>query len=135
MLGGLLVVTLAGLAAWKYRDSLREYVKGNTGPAREKVDGLLLTAQQAVRDAARPSEGAHLFAARERSGEVKREGERQSIAEYLPSSSYSRRGLSGKGISCTSFMLIIGRVFPAWSSVYIVAMFLMLGRDPGGFST
>ena len=46
MLGRLLVVTVAGLMAWKYRDSLSEYVKGNTGPAREKVDGLLLTAQQ-----------------------------------------------------------------------------------------
>jgi hypothetical protein len=46
MLGRLLVVTLVGLAAWKYRDSLREYAQGNTGPAREKVDGLLLAAQQ-----------------------------------------------------------------------------------------
>ena len=46
MLGRLLVVTIAGLAAWKYRDSLSEYVRGNTGPAREKVDGLLLTAQE-----------------------------------------------------------------------------------------
>jgi hypothetical protein len=46
MLGRLLVATITGLVAWKYRDSLREYVKGNAGPAREKVDGLLLTAQQ-----------------------------------------------------------------------------------------
>jgi hypothetical protein len=46
MLGRLLVVAIAGLAAWKYRDSLSEYVKGNTGPVREKVDGLLQTAQQ-----------------------------------------------------------------------------------------
>jgi hypothetical protein len=34
MLGRLLVVAIAGLAAWKYRDSLSEYVRGNTGPAR-----------------------------------------------------------------------------------------------------
>jgi hypothetical protein len=46
MLGRLLVATIAGMVAWKYRDSLSEYVKGNAGPAREKADGLLLTAQQ-----------------------------------------------------------------------------------------
>ncbi len=46
MLGGVLVVAIAGLIAWKYRDSLTEYVKGNTAPAREKVDDLLRTAQQ-----------------------------------------------------------------------------------------
>ena len=46
MLGGILVVAIAGLVAWKYRDSLTEYVKGNTGPAKEKVDDLLRTAQQ-----------------------------------------------------------------------------------------
>jgi hypothetical protein len=45
MLGKLLVVAI-GLAAWKYRNSLTEYVKGNAGPAREKVDGMLMTAQQ-----------------------------------------------------------------------------------------
>jgi hypothetical protein len=37
MLGRLLLLGITGLAAWKYRDSLREYVKGNAGPAREKV--------------------------------------------------------------------------------------------------
>jgi hypothetical protein len=46
MFGRLLVATIAGLVAWKYRDSLTEYMKGNTGPVREKVDGLLQTAQE-----------------------------------------------------------------------------------------
>lgn len=46
MLGGLLVVTVAGFVAWKYRDALTQYVKGNTGPAREKADELLSTAKQ-----------------------------------------------------------------------------------------
>jgi hypothetical protein len=34
------------LVVWKYRDSLCEYLKGNVGPAREKVDGLLGAARQ-----------------------------------------------------------------------------------------
>jgi hypothetical protein len=47
MLGGILVGAIAGgLLVWKYRDSLNEYVKGNAGPAREKVDGMLRTVQQ-----------------------------------------------------------------------------------------
>ena len=47
MLAGFLVGAITGgLVVWKCRDSLREYVKGNTGPAREKVDGLLRTVQQ-----------------------------------------------------------------------------------------
>ena len=54
MLGRLLLLGITGLAAWKYR-ALREYVKGNAGPAREKA-----------------AEGANLLAARERSGEVER---------------------------------------------------------------
>ena len=56
MLGRLLLLGITGLAAWKYRDSLREYVKGNAGPAREKA-----------------AEGANLLAARERSGELSAE--------------------------------------------------------------
>ena len=69
MLGGLLVVTIAGLVAWKYRDSLSEYVKGNTGPVREKVDGLLLTAQQRsemLLDRAKSQISSRLEGARER---------------------------------------------------------------------
>ena len=46
MLGRLLVVAVTGLAAWKYREFLGEFVKGNAGPAREKIDRLLVTAQQ-----------------------------------------------------------------------------------------
>jgi hypothetical protein len=46
MLGRLLVAAITGLVVWRYRDSLREYVKGNEGPAREKVDGLLRAVQQ-----------------------------------------------------------------------------------------
>ena len=46
MLGRLLVAAITGLVAWKYRDSLTEYMKGNAGPVREKVDGLLLAAQE-----------------------------------------------------------------------------------------
>jgi hypothetical protein len=46
MLGRLIVAAITGVVVWKYRDSLREYVKGNERPAREKVDGLLRTVQQ-----------------------------------------------------------------------------------------
>ena len=69
MLGRLLVVTIAGLAAWKYRDSLTEYLKGNTGPAREKVDGLLLTAQERseiLLDRAKSQISSRLESAREK---------------------------------------------------------------------
>ena len=37
---GVLVLAIAGVVAWKYRDSLGEYVKGNTGPARAIVCGV-----------------------------------------------------------------------------------------------
>ena len=46
MLGRLLLLGITGLVAWKYRDSIRDYVNGNAGPTREKVDGLLGTMQQ-----------------------------------------------------------------------------------------
>jgi hypothetical protein len=47
MLGGFLVGAIAaGVVVWKYRDSLREYAKGNAGPVREKMDGLLRMVQQ-----------------------------------------------------------------------------------------
>ena len=45
---GILIVAAAGLVAWKYRDSLTEYVKGNTAPAREKADELLRAVQQQI---------------------------------------------------------------------------------------
>ena len=50
MLGRLLVAAITGLVVWKYRDSLREYAKGNSEPAREKVDGLLRTVQSTSED-------------------------------------------------------------------------------------
>ena len=50
MLGRLLVGAIAAGVAWKYRDSLREYVKGNAGPAREQIDRLLRTVQDKSRD-------------------------------------------------------------------------------------
>ena len=47
MLGGFLLGAITGaLVTLKYRDALRDYVKDNSGPAREKVDGLLWTVQQ-----------------------------------------------------------------------------------------
>jgi len=46
MLGFLVGVIAGGLAVWKYRDSLEGYVRGNTTPVRDKVDGLLRTAQE-----------------------------------------------------------------------------------------
>jgi hypothetical protein len=47
MLAGFLVGAIAGgVVVWKYRDSLRDYVKDNAGPTRERVDGLLRTVQQ-----------------------------------------------------------------------------------------
>ncbi len=46
MLGRLVVAAIAGMVVWKYRDSLREYAKGNQGPAKEKLADLLQTVQQ-----------------------------------------------------------------------------------------
>jgi hypothetical protein len=47
MLGGFLVGAIAGgLLVWKYRDSLRDYLKDNAGPTRDRVDGLLRTVQE-----------------------------------------------------------------------------------------
>ena len=43
---GVLVLAVAGVVAWKYRDSLGEYLKGNAEPTREKVDDLLRTPQE-----------------------------------------------------------------------------------------
>lgn len=70
MLGGFLVGAIAGgLMVWKYHDSLREYVKGNAGPAREKVDGLLQTVQQTsetLLDRAKGQVSSRLESAREK---------------------------------------------------------------------
>ena len=69
MLGRLLVATITGVVAWKYRDSLTEYLKGNAGPVRERVDGLLLTAQEkseTLLDRAKEQISSRLGSAREK---------------------------------------------------------------------
>lgn len=66
---GMLVLATAGLVAWKYRDSLREYWRGNADPAREKVDELLKTAQvksETLLDAAKERISSGLGSAREK---------------------------------------------------------------------
>jgi hypothetical protein len=70
MLGGFLVGAITGgLVVWKYRDYLGECVKGNAGPAREKVDGLLRTLQQkseTLLDRAKEQLSSRLESAREK---------------------------------------------------------------------
>jgi ElaB/YqjD/DUF883 family membrane-anchored ribosome-binding protein len=46
MLGRIFIALAGGLVVWKYRDSLREYLGGNAGPARAKLDDLLQTVQE-----------------------------------------------------------------------------------------
>lgn len=46
MLGGLIVgIVAGGLAVWKWRDAIRDYINDNAGPARTKADALLGTVQ------------------------------------------------------------------------------------------
>jgi hypothetical protein len=69
MLGRLLLLGIGGLVAWKYRDEIRDYVSGNAGPAREKVDGLLRTVQETSEtlfDRAKGDISSRLGSARER---------------------------------------------------------------------
>jgi len=69
MLGRYLVAGIAALVVWKYRDSLGEYLKGNVGPAREKVDELLGAAQQtseALLDRAKEQVSSRIASARDR---------------------------------------------------------------------
>ena len=69
MLGRLLVAAITGLVVWKYRDSLREYAKGNSEPAREKVEGLLRTVQctsEVLLDQAKEQLSSRLGSAREK---------------------------------------------------------------------
>jgi gas vesicle protein len=70
MLGGFLVGAIAGgLVVWKYRDYLSEYLKGNVGPARKTVDGLLRTVQQkseTLLDQAKEQLSARLESTREK---------------------------------------------------------------------
>ena len=46
MLGLVVGAIVGGVVVWKYRDFIGEYMKGNAGPTREKVDGILGTVQQ-----------------------------------------------------------------------------------------
>ena len=46
MLGRIFIALAGGLVVWKYRDSLREYLGGNAGPARARLDDLLQTVQE-----------------------------------------------------------------------------------------
>jgi hypothetical protein len=69
MLGRFLLVGITGLVAWKYRDVIRDYVNGNAGPAREKVDGLLRTVQETsetLLDQAKGELSSRLESARDR---------------------------------------------------------------------
>jgi hypothetical protein len=69
MLGLLVGAIAGGLVVWKYRDSLREYVKGNAGPTRERVDGMLRTVQQTsetLLDQAKEQVSSRLESAREK---------------------------------------------------------------------
>ena len=69
MLGRFLVAIAGGMVVWKYRDSLREYVKGNSGPARERMDGLLRTVQEkseVLLDHAKEQVSSRLESAREK---------------------------------------------------------------------
>lgn len=69
MLGRLLLLGITALAAWKYRDPIRQYVTGNDGPVREKLDGLLGTMQQkseTLLDQAKEDLSARFKSARQR---------------------------------------------------------------------
>ena len=69
MLGQFLLVAITGQVVWKYRDSLSEYMKGNAGPTRETVDGLLRTVQQTsetLLDQAKAQISSRLESAREK---------------------------------------------------------------------
>jgi hypothetical protein len=46
MLGRVLLAAAAGMLIWKYRDPIREYAKGNEGPARQTIDDILRTVQE-----------------------------------------------------------------------------------------
>lgn len=69
MLGRILVAAVAGMIAWKYRDSIREYARGNAEPAREKADQLLRTVQErseTLLDRAKEQIGRGVDSAREK---------------------------------------------------------------------
>jgi hypothetical protein len=66
---GRILVAIGGIVVWKYRDALREYMKGNSAPARDTMDGLLRTVQEkseVLLDQAKAQVSSRLEAARER---------------------------------------------------------------------
>ena len=82
MLGRVLVAAIAGVVVWKYRDSLREYAKGNEGPAREKLAELLGTVQErseTLLDRTKEHISARLHTAREKLRGGALEGGRENI--------------------------------------------------------
>lgn len=69
MLGRALLAVAGGIVMWKYRDTIREYVSGNSAPARETIDGLLRTVQEkseVLLDQAKEQLSSRLESARER---------------------------------------------------------------------
>ena len=87
MLGRVLIAAITGIVVWKYRDSIREYARGNAGPARETVDGLLQTVQEkseTLLDRAKEQISSRLDTAREKV----RAGGLGSRREDIPGSSY-----------------------------------------------
>lgn len=69
MLGRVLVAIAGGVVLWKYRDQVREYVNGNSGPTRDTIDGLLRTMQErseVLLDQAKAQLSSRLESARER---------------------------------------------------------------------
>ena len=87
MLGRVLVAAITGIVVWKYRDSIREYAKGNAAPARETVDGLLRTMQEKSEtflDRAKEQISSRLDTAREKVRAGGFGGQREDV----PGSSY-----------------------------------------------
>lgn len=69
MLGRVLVAIAGGMVVWKYRDTIREYVNGNSVPTRDTIDGLLRTMQEkseVLLDQAKAQVSSRLESARER---------------------------------------------------------------------
>ena len=69
MLGRSFIALAGGLVVWEYRDSLRDYLGGNAGPARARLDDLLQTVQEkseVLLDQAKDQLSSRIGSARER---------------------------------------------------------------------
>jgi hypothetical protein len=87
MLGRVLLAAAAGMLIWKYRDPLRQYAKGNEGPARQKLDEVLRTVQErseALLDRTKEQISTRLDTARDRV----RGGAFDTSRENIPGSSF-----------------------------------------------